>query len=209
MLKCHLRICEYKNQTISSQLDARSGDLTAEVLNIQVFKDVTLRRWERRKPLTWIAFTATARSAHSQDLVQYIFKPPFPGKKKTIFSHYRHKHLKPRTGVPGMWKQLSSFTENAVSFVYLLIYLPVQNRVHSNKTSGNMMCFEVCVLRPCTFLWQMNVYGAWVEWYWQGKIKALGKKACPRAIQSTTDPKGGSKWHNIRKGQKRMVSLSR
>ena len=53
----------------------------------------------------------------------------------------------------------------------------------------------------------MNVYGALMEWYWQGKIKALGKKVCPRAIRSTTNPEGGSKWHNIKKGQKHIVTV--
>ena len=69
------------------------------------------------------------------------------------------------------------------------------------------MCSEVCVLRPYQLLRQMNVYGALAKWYWQGKIKALGKKASPRAILSTTNPKDGSKWHDIKKGHEQIVRV--
>jgi hypothetical protein len=34
----------------------------------------------------------------------------------------------------------------------------------------------------------IHVYGAMVEWYWQGKTKELGRKTCPSATLSTTNP---------------------
>jgi hypothetical protein len=55
---------------------------------------------------------------------------------------------------------------------------------------------EKCMYRRYQLLNVHNVcgirityeYGALVEWYWQGNTKVPGKKTCPSATLSTTDP---------------------
>lgn len=139
---------------------------------MQVFRDVTLRRWERRKSLTWIALTATAslltlissnhaRSVHSADLVQHTFKPPFPGKKKLFtlsISAFK------TTGWCSWNVKATAFFHRKLSIICLPTYLLTCTKSMYTRTKP----VEIWFVLKCTYYDRISLYDRWmcmVRWW--------------------------------------------
>jgi hypothetical protein len=81
-------------------------------------------------------------------------------------------------------------------FCFLLLGVCIQERWHScqvltfswrwgGSSTQAWMPTYVSILRIPQMMW---VWRTTVEWYWQGKTEKLGRKTCPSATLSTTNP---------------------